>query len=66
MTTPTAITYRPGVWLIDTRLNRLGRLMATEGGRAQLRPPRGGREWDAGPVALRLATPVEKRAAGVR
>ncbi|MFF4158807.1 hypothetical protein [Streptomyces sp. NPDC001678] len=64
--TAATITYRPSVWLIDTRLDRLGCLMATEGGRAQLRPPGGGREWDVDPDALRLARADEKRAAGVR
>ncbi|WP_240667542.1 hypothetical protein [Streptomyces luteoverticillatus] len=64
--TTATMTYRPGVWLVDTHLDRLGCLMATEGGRAQLRPPGGGREWEARPGALRLATAVEKRAAGVR
>ncbi|MCM2577559.1 hypothetical protein [Streptomyces meridianus] len=44
---------------------RIGQLMDCEGGLLQLRPLRGGREWDADPARVRLATPAERLRAGV-
>lgn len=50
------------VW--DEATRKVGRVMGREGPRFQLRPPSGGREWDAhGP--LRPATAAEKLSAGV-
>ena len=50
------------VW--DREARRVGRVMGREGGCWQLRPPEGGREWDAsGPV--RPATAAERLSAGV-
>ncbi|MFF0094177.1 hypothetical protein ACFYSF_30045 [Streptomyces canus] len=50
------------VW--DGEARKVGRVMGREGGRWQLRPPGGGREWDShGP--LRPATAAEKLSAGV-
>ncbi|MGI5374905.1 hypothetical protein ACQEV2_11780 [Streptomyces sp. CA-251387] len=50
------------VW--DETARKVGRVMGREGGCWQLRPPGGGREWDAqGP--LRPATAAEKLSAGV-
>ncbi|WP_405581495.1 hypothetical protein [Streptomyces sp. NBC_01092] len=50
------------VW--DETARKVGRVMGREGGCYQLRPPGGGREWDAqGP--LRPATAAEKLSAGV-
>jgi hypothetical protein len=60
------MTYRIGVYVVDTRSGRLGQLMGKTGPYANLRPPRGGREWDCPPQALRLATREEREAAGVR
>ncbi|MEU6676704.1 hypothetical protein [Streptomyces sp. NPDC046925] len=37
------------------RRQRLGRVMGHEGPYLQLRPPGGGREWDADPVQVREA-----------
>ncbi|AXK35499.1 hypothetical protein DVA86_25450 [Streptomyces armeniacus] len=57
--------YREGTWLIDRRLDKLGRLMATDGPYVLLRPPRGGREWECPPDEVRLAMEAERRAAGI-
>ncbi|WP_367134898.1 MULTISPECIES: hypothetical protein [Streptomyces] len=61
----TLITYRQGVWLVDTRRSRVGQVTGHDDCHVRLRPPRGGREWDAEPAALRLATRPERAAAGV-
>ncbi|MFI8529046.1 hypothetical protein ACIGMX_02165 [Streptomyces aquilus] len=58
--------YRPQVddLVYDEATRKVGRVMGREGSRYQLRPPGGGREWDAyGP--LRPATAAEKLSAGV-
>ncbi|MCC2276077.1 hypothetical protein LKL35_11720 [Streptomyces sp. ET3-23] len=60
------MTYRVGSWVVDKGRGEIGRLMGHEGPYIQLRPPGGGREWDAPPEALRLATVEEQRRAGVR
>ncbi|MBW1597878.1 hypothetical protein [Streptomyces sp. JJ38] len=44
-----------GVYAVDVRSDRVGRVMAFEGGYVQLRPPGGGVEWDYPPEALRPA-----------
>ncbi|AZM57440.1 hypothetical protein DMA15_03395 [Streptomyces sp. WAC 01529] len=41
--------------VIDTARQRLGRVMDHQGARLQLRPPGGGREWDADPAYVRPA-----------
>ncbi|GGT21590.1 hypothetical protein [Streptomyces chromofuscus] len=38
----------------DTHRDRFGRVMGHEGPYLQVRPPAGGREWDAEPWQLRL------------
>ncbi|MFF4403712.1 hypothetical protein ACFY2W_21470 [Streptomyces sp. NPDC001262] len=60
------MTYRVGSWVVDKGRGKIGRLMGHEGPYIQLRPPGGGREWDARPEALRLATVEERRQAGVK
>ncbi|MGW6056810.1 hypothetical protein [Streptomyces sp. NPDC055189] len=47
--------YPVGVLVIDVRRQRLGRVMGHEGPYLQLRPPGGGREWDADPARVRKA-----------
>ncbi|QLE71404.1 hypothetical protein FGW37_07180 [Streptomyces rectiverticillatus] len=51
---------------MDLRTDRLAQVMGHEGPRLQLRPPAGGREWEAEPGAVRLATDVELLIAKVR
>ncbi|MFF0449085.1 hypothetical protein ACFYT4_22210 [Streptomyces sp. NPDC004609] len=46
---------RPGQVVWDAARDRVGRVMGTVGGYVQLRPLRGGREWDAHPEDLRPA-----------
>ncbi|MEU0429965.1 hypothetical protein ABZ235_41685 [Streptomyces canus] len=59
-----AYTPVEGDWVWDETAGRVGRVMGREGPRYQLRPPGGGREWDAyGP--LRPATAAERLSAGV-
>ncbi|UQI47408.1 hypothetical protein M1P56_25220 [Streptomyces sp. HU2014] len=36
-----------GVLVVDVRRDRVGEVMASTGGRLSLRPPSGGREWEA-------------------
>lgn len=59
------MSYRKGVYVVDRRTNRVGEVMDTHGTYMQLRPPRGGAEWDCPPTAVRLATQAERRAAGI-
>lgn len=59
------MSYRPGVYVVDRRTNKLGRVMGREGPYMQLRPPGGGTEWDCPPDAARLATEQERRDAGI-
>nr|WP_242330799.1 hypothetical protein [Streptomyces formicae] len=59
-------TYAPqvGDLVWDEATYRVGQVMGQVGGCWQLRPPEGGREWDAhGP--LRPATAAERLSAGV-
>ncbi|MFH8794314.1 hypothetical protein [Streptomyces sp. NPDC017941] len=44
----------------DSRTKRVGEVMDTEWGIVQLRPPRGGREWDADPRDLSPEAPHER------
>ncbi|MFI6932968.1 hypothetical protein [Streptomyces sp. NPDC050287] len=52
-----------GSYVVDTRTGRVGIVMGHEGPYVQLRPLGGGREWDAGPDAVRRATPAERLSA---
>jgi len=54
-----------GTVVRDTERNKTGRVMGHEGPYVQLRPVGGGREWDARPAALRLATRDERLKAGL-
>ncbi|GAA0430094.1 hypothetical protein [Streptomyces luteireticuli] len=56
------MTYRKGAYVVDTRHARLAEVMAQVGRLVYVRPPGGGREWEAPPEALRLATREEKQA----
>ncbi|WP_171167496.1 hypothetical protein [Streptomyces sp. I05A-00742] len=59
------MTYREGAYVVDTRSAKLAQVMARVGPRVYVRPPGGGREWEAPPEALRLATRDEQMAAGI-
>ncbi|MFE0132048.1 hypothetical protein ACFWY6_10795 [Streptomyces sp. NPDC059037] len=55
-TAPVEVEVHPvGTLVVDTNRMRLGRLMGHEGPYVQLRPPGGGREWDAKPENVRRA-----------
>ncbi|MFE0046109.1 hypothetical protein [Streptomyces albireticuli] len=55
-----------GDFVVDTRTETVGEVMGHEGPRLQLRPPSGGREWEADPHATRPATEAERLRAKVR
>ncbi|MGI5338629.1 hypothetical protein ACQEVS_15080 [Streptomyces sp. CA-181903] len=59
------MTYREGAYVVDTRSAKLAQVMAQAGRRVYVRPPRGGREWEAPAEVLRLATRDEQAAAGL-
>ena len=63
----TMTAHKPPIGTVvrDTELGRTGRVMGHEGPYVQLRPVDGGREWDARPSAVRLATLDERLQAGV-
>ncbi|MGQ4515176.1 hypothetical protein [Streptomyces sp. DW26H14] len=46
--------------VVDEGAGRVGELMGGEGPYVQIRPLGGGREWDAEPAAVRIATPGER------
>ncbi|TGN73904.1 hypothetical protein E5083_24260 [Streptomyces bauhiniae] len=48
-----------GSYAQDARDGRLGEVMGRVGGRIQLRPLGGGREWDVPPECLGEATPAD-------
>lgn len=50
---------RVPVYAVDLRNGRLGEVMGRVGGCVQLRPVRGGREWDCPPGELGEAPPDE-------
>lgn len=50
---------------MDEERHLVGEVMDREGGLIQLRPLRGGREWDADPAFIRLASPTERLRAAV-
>ncbi|KNB53794.1 hypothetical protein AC230_04145 [Streptomyces caatingaensis] len=43
----------------------VGQVVDGTGATVQLRPPGGGRGWEAAPEGLRLATPGERRRSGI-
>ncbi|GAA0362921.1 hypothetical protein [Streptomyces blastmyceticus] len=45
-----------GALVVDVRRDRIGEVMAFADGRLALRPPVGGREWEAFPCDVRPAT----------
>ncbi|RZU29405.1 hypothetical protein EV284_5621 [Streptomyces sp. BK022] len=49
----------PGSYALDVRDGRLGEVMGQVGGRVQLRPLGGGREWDVPPEHLGEAAPAD-------
>lgn len=55
----------PGTVVVDEHRARVGEVVGAEGPYLQLRPLGGGREWDADPDRLRVATPAERLSAGV-
>ncbi|MGE6736816.1 hypothetical protein, partial [Streptomyces sp. NPDC059900] len=62
---PAAPRQHPvGALVIDLRRQCLGRVMGHEGPYLQLRPPGGGREWDADPLRVREAKGDEVLRAG--
>ncbi|MFI7403636.1 hypothetical protein ACIBW9_24700 [Streptomyces sp. NPDC049541] len=55
-----------GAYATDVRDGRLGEVMGHVGGRVQLRPVGGGREWECPPEAVGVAPPEEVLRARVR
>ncbi|WP_229890894.1 hypothetical protein [Streptomyces mashuensis] len=51
----------PGTLAIDTRTGRLGQVMDHHAGYVQLRPPRGGIEWNCPPDKARPVRPGPER-----
>ncbi|WP_399935512.1 hypothetical protein [Streptomyces kanamyceticus] len=51
--------------MVDTRTDKTGYVMGHEGPYVQLRPPRGGTEWDVPLAALRRPTQSEELSAKV-
>lgn len=54
--------HQEGALVVDEATNKLGTVMGRVGPYVQLRPVTGGREWDADPARVRLATDEEQRA----
>ncbi|MCT9081109.1 hypothetical protein [Streptomyces fulvoviolaceus] len=52
-----------GALAVDTQRDRVGVVMGHVGTKLQLRPPDGGREWDAEPQHVRPAEPSEEPSA---
>lgn len=48
-----------GTYAVDFRDGSVGQVMGCEGGLVQLRPLRGGREWDCPPESVGQAPPRE-------
>ncbi|MDF4251131.1 hypothetical protein [Streptomyces sp. WMMB303] len=53
-------TRVPGTLVVDGGSGRFGVVIGAVGPYTQLRPYGGGREWDADPARLRVATPRER------
>ncbi|MFI9205732.1 hypothetical protein [Streptomyces sp. NPDC053048] len=49
----------PGAYAVDTRTGRLGQVMDHHAGYLQLRPPRGGLEWNCPPEHARPVSEEE-------
>lgn len=54
-----------GAVMVDRRNGKVGVVMGHVGPYVQLRPPRGGREWDVPPEDVRPPTPAEVLSAKV-
>ncbi|MBF6050538.1 hypothetical protein AF335_16100 [Streptomyces eurocidicus] len=54
-----------GALVVDLRRDRVGEVMASTGGRLSLRPPSGGREWEAFPCDVRSMTASDELRAKV-
>ncbi|GGV29500.1 hypothetical protein GCM10010277_12340 [Streptomyces longisporoflavus] len=54
-----------GTLVVDGRTDKAGIVMGHEGPYVQLRPPRGGVEWDAPPEVIREPTQAEGLSAKV-
>ncbi|MCN9243100.1 hypothetical protein NGF19_20245 [Streptomyces sp. RY43-2] len=54
-----------GAVMVDRRNGKVGVVMGHVGPYVQLRPPRGGREWDVPPEDVRAPTPAEELSAKV-
>jgi hypothetical protein len=54
-----------GALVVDRRNGKVGVVMGHVGPYVQVRPPRGGREWDVPPEDVRLPTPTEELSAKV-
>ncbi|MGW0904128.1 hypothetical protein [Streptomyces sp. NPDC002853] len=54
-----------GVLVVDEARLRLARVMGHRGAYVQVRPPRGGKEWDVSPEFVRLAHDDEILRVGV-
>ncbi|MEV7679404.1 hypothetical protein AB0O64_12730 [Streptomyces sp. NPDC088341] len=54
-----------GAMMVDRRSGKVGVVMGRVGPYVQLRPPRGGREWDVPPEDVRTPTPTEELSAKV-
>ncbi|MEU6440209.1 hypothetical protein [Streptomyces sp. NPDC047046] len=71
MTAPTpdavghAVSSDVGALVVDRRSGKVGVVMGHVGTYVQLRPPRGGREWDVPPADVRPPTPAEVLSAKV-
>lgn len=71
MTAPTpdadghSVSPDPGALVVDRRNGKVGVVMGHVGPYVQLRPPRGGREWDVPPEDVRTLTPTEELSAKV-
>lgn len=59
-------TLERGALLYDSALSEVGEYRGVAGPYLMLRPVGGGREWEADPGSVRLATPAERLSAGVR
>ncbi|MBW1604406.1 hypothetical protein JJV70_20330 [Streptomyces sp. JJ66] len=53
------------MYAVDERTDRVGQVMGHVGGRVQLRPPGGGREWDCPPEEVRAAGVLDQLRARV-
>jgi hypothetical protein len=54
-----------GALVVDQRSGKVGVVIGHVGPYVQLRPPRGGREWDVPPEHVRTPTPTEELSAKV-